>query len=183
MMQNGEDGKDSAEAKTDMFEGTRRYRDKRRVPVIVADDSATTRKQIVKSLRNTDARVVPFEAGDGREALDKLAELREEYNAEPALIILDLNMPNMDGWQVTKTLKREYEKAGKPMGIPLVVFSSTSGAKGTLPFKKDIHKIGYTPFVAVAKEECVKMERYDAKGSSGLEAWVRYFVEGSGELW
>ena len=42
-------------------------------------------------------------AADGREALAKLEEVR------PALILLDVMMPGMDGWEVSRTVKNHPE--------------------------------------------------------------------------
>lgn len=53
-------------------------------------------------------------AVDGREALDKVQEDR------PDLILLDVMMPNVDGWQVAEQLKRDEATAG----IPVVVLSA-----------------------------------------------------------
>ena len=183
MVENAQENKNAGDPSADVLQGAHRYKEKRRVPVIIADDSSTSRKQIVKSLRNADTRVVTFEASDGRESLDKLTELRENYGADPALIILDLNMPKMDGWQVMKWLKWEYKKFGKKTGIPLAVFSSTNGKKRTHFFKKDIHNIRYEPLVAVAKEECTETGLFDTKGAGGLESWIRYFLDAPVQQW
>jgi two-component system OmpR family response regulator len=43
------------------------------------------------------------EAADGREALSKL----ETYKAD--MVILDIMMPNMDGWELCRELRRHYE--------------------------------------------------------------------------
>lgn len=53
-------------------------------------------------------------AVDGREALDKVRHDR------PDLILLDVMMPNVDGWQVAEQLKRDEATAG----IPVVVLSA-----------------------------------------------------------
>ena len=73
------------------------------VKILVVDDSVTDRK-IIKSL------LVGYDillAGDGMEALQAL-----EDNTDVEIIILDLNMPNMDGFQLLNVLKSEirYKK-------------------------------------------------------------------------
>ncbi|MEI7553869.1 response regulator [Candidatus Chlorohelix sp.] len=48
-------------------------------------------------------------AKDGKEGLDKI---RSEF---PDLVILDVMMPEMDGWQVLRELEKEPETAGIPV--------------------------------------------------------------------
>jgi len=54
-------------------------------------------------------------AGNGREALDYL-----NSNPKPNLILLDLMMPVMDGWQFCS----EQQKTPELAGIPVVILSA-----------------------------------------------------------
>jgi len=58
--------------------------------VCIIDDSTATRFMIAKIMR--DLGYVPFEAGDGKDALDKLA-----LNQDTDLVLVDWNMPVMNG--------------------------------------------------------------------------------------
>ncbi len=71
--------------------------------ILVVDDSATYRLLLSKML--SDYNVIT--ACDGREALQYI-----DSNLDLDLIILDLNMPNMNGFQVLETLKtnERYKK-------------------------------------------------------------------------
>ncbi|KXL51777.1 phytochrome-like protein cph2 [Anaerotignum neopropionicum] len=73
------------------------------IKILVVDDSVTDRKIIKSLLVGYDVLL----AGDGMEALRIV-----EDNSDIDLIILDLNMPNMDGFQVLKVLKSDerYKK-------------------------------------------------------------------------
>ncbi len=74
--------------------------------VLLVDDSRTIRriqKNAVESMGDTEVA----EAADGREALDKCAEFK------PDLILLDWNMPVMDGLTFVKT----YRGAGNKTPI------------------------------------------------------------------
>ena len=93
------------------------------------------------------------------------------------MIVLDLNMPVMNGWDFITELKKDYESAGKALGIPIIVLSSTSGEKGALFLKKSVHNAKYSPLVTVAKESCVDKSKYNAKDEQGLEAWLQYFLK------
>src|SRR5262247_2568496 len=77
--------------------------------VLVVDDDAAVRDATVAALEAEGVRTIAV--ADGRGALDALLEAR----VEPCLIILDLMMPAMDGWEF-----RERQLAS----IPVVVVSS-----------------------------------------------------------
>jgi twitching motility two-component system response regulator PilG len=70
-----------------------------RAQVIVVDDSATIRKILETCLRRAGYRVESF--SDGVEALRWLVE----SHAIPDLVILDVNLPKMDGFEVARRLK------------------------------------------------------------------------------
>jgi len=75
--------------------------------VLVADDNAAGR-ELVRTVLETCGYEIA-EAADGLEALRAARELR------PDLIILDLNMPRMDGFGVIRELRRDPEFAAIPV--------------------------------------------------------------------
>ena len=147
--------------------------------VLLVDDERGIRKKVARDIGAFAPDVVIFEAAHGAEALEKLLEIRLRFKRDPLLIVLDLNMPVMDGWAVIKHLKEEYESKGKPAGIPIVVLSSTSGEKGFLFSKQSVHAghSGYTPLVAIAKDVCIDKSRYDGAGEKTLMSWLGHFVK------
>lgn len=72
--------------------------------VLVIDDDALTRDVVREVLERAGLRV--REAGDGRQGL------REMYAAAPDLVILDVEMPELDGWL---TLERIREVSDVPV--------------------------------------------------------------------
>jgi DNA-binding NarL/FixJ family response regulator len=70
--------------------------ERRPVRVLLADDHPLVRAGVRKVLEQLPAVTVVGEAGDGDEALRMLGEL------EPDLLVLDLNMPNRDGFAVLR---------------------------------------------------------------------------------
>ncbi len=66
--------------------------------VLVVDDSRTVREQVVQAL--APSGFVVLEAADGEEGLAKL-----EADSSIALVILDLNMPGMNGLQLLERIK------------------------------------------------------------------------------
>lgn len=68
--------------------------------ILICDDSTLARKQMARALPSGLAETILF-ANDGREALEKLRA------GEADLMFLDLNMPEMDGYQVLEHVRAE----------------------------------------------------------------------------
>jgi CheY-like chemotaxis protein len=81
--------------------------------VLVAEDSQDTRAMLKRAFELKGYRV--FEAEDGLEALDMARRHR------PSLIVIDLNMPVLDGLETIKNL-REREGAGEQ--VPIVAITA-----------------------------------------------------------
>ena len=71
--------------------------------VLVAEDSVDTRIMLKRAFELKGYRV--FEAGDGKQALDVARNFR------PNLIVIDLNMPVLDGLEAIKSF-RKLERNG-----------------------------------------------------------------------
>ncbi len=90
--------------------------------LLVVDDSAVFRRLVSEELsRDPDLEVVGT-AANGRIALAKLTQLN------PDLVILDLAMPEMDGLEALKELRKTHPR------LPVIIFSSLTelGAEATL---------------------------------------------------
>jgi two-component system, chemotaxis family, chemotaxis protein CheY len=82
--------------------------------ILVVDDSPTIVKFVSFSLKNQGFNVLT--ACDGMDAIEKIST-----NPAPVdLVITDLNMPNVDGYEFITTLRRNsrYTK------IPIIILSS-----------------------------------------------------------
>ncbi|WP_419831015.1 MHYT domain-containing protein [Methylobacterium sp.] len=84
--------------------------------VLVIDDEASQRDLMTRFLERQ--RFAVRTAGDGRTGLDLARSLR------PRAILLDVMMPEMDGWSVLAALKADPELAG----IPVVMVSFVADA-------------------------------------------------------
>ncbi len=85
-------------------------------PIILAvDDSLTVRRVVSSALKKAGYRVMLAE--DGMQALAKLDEIT------PALILLDITMPRMDGYQVCKIVRQN----ALMQNIPVVMLSGKDG--------------------------------------------------------
>lgn len=161
-----------------MIESIERRMDPNSNTVMIVDDDSTIRKFVARGIRKANRDIVIYEAENGQEGLAALEEIRQKYSKDPILIVTDLHMPVMDGWQFIEALYKDYTGRGLAMGIPLIVLSSTSGEKGIAFFKKSVHgdKARYQPMVSVAKEACTDPGRYTARGEQGLMAWIKQFA-------
>jgi len=83
--------------------------------IMVVDDSATVRKLISSKLEKSGHDVLC--AVDGVEALEKIKGI------VPDLILLDINMPRMDGYQVCKLIRTNEETKD----VPIVMISGNDG--------------------------------------------------------
>ena len=107
----------------------------------VADDSSVARNQLKRTLSSMD--LVCTVCNDGKEALDKLTEWAnnntEEYR-NLALVISDVEMPNMDGY----TLTTEIRKDPRLKDIFVILHTSLSGIFN----QAMVEKVGANKFIA-----------------------------------
>jgi len=145
---------------------------------LLIDDEKGIRKMVARNLRTFAPNIQIYEASNGKEGLETLERIRRTHTNDPLLIVLDLNMPVMNGWDFITQMRHDYEKAGETEGIPIVVLSSTDGEKGFFT-RKSVHygKNDYKPLVTVAKESCLDRSHYSATGEKGLKAWFQYFLK------
>ena len=100
---------------------------------LIVDDSAVIRKVARRILETLDFSV--RDAEDGRTALALCAQ------AMPSVILLDWNMPNMDGYEVLRQL-RQF-----PSGVrPKVLFCTTENDIGAIARgRRRIHHEAFRP--------------------------------------
>jgi two-component system chemotaxis response regulator CheV len=96
--------------------------------VLFADDSSVARSQIVATLTALDVGYI--EAENGRQAWDELQRIADRASAcgQPAsdyvqVVVTDVEMPEMDGFTLTRKIKADQRFAG----IPVLMHSSLSG--------------------------------------------------------
>ena len=113
--------------------------------ILVVDDESRMRKLVKDFLTKKGFTVI--EAGDGEEAVDKFFEEKDI-----ALIILDVMMPKMDGWQVCREI-RQYSK------VPIIMLTAKSDEKDELQgFDLGVDEYITKPFspkILVARVEAI----------------------------
>lgn len=93
--------------------------------ILVADDDENDLRMIEMALNDDDHPLPARYVRDGVEALDYLharGRFSEDRGEDPALILLDLHMPRVDGWEVLRQVKSD-ERLRR---IPVVIFSSSA---------------------------------------------------------
>jgi chemosensory pili system protein ChpA (sensor histidine kinase/response regulator) len=85
--------------------------------VLVVDDSLTVRRVTQRLLAREGYRVML--AKDGMDALEKLAEER------PAIMLSDIEMPRMDGFDLVRNVRSDARLAG----LPVVMITSRIAQK------------------------------------------------------
>lgn len=75
-----------------------------KIQIIVVDDEILFRKGIIFMLQREDNISIDFEAGDGEELLNYL----KESKSLPDIILIDINMPNINGVEATKTIRKDF---------------------------------------------------------------------------
>src|SRR5262245_48401977 len=88
--------------------------------VLLVEDSKTQAKQIADVLASVGLQVQIVD--DGPDAI------RAAIDNQPDLIVLDVKLPSMDGYQVCRRLKRADETAH----IPVIMLTDKTGTKETM---------------------------------------------------
>lgn len=96
--------------------------------VLIVDDDPSFRRALRDTLESDDHEVIG-EAENGEEALEMLERCK------PDVILLDLSMPRMNGWEVLRMLR----DGGKPFP-PVIVVSTLNVGDDSLPFFAEIQK-------------------------------------------
>jgi signal transduction histidine kinase/DNA-binding response OmpR family regulator len=109
--------------------------DLKELKVLVVDDNATNRLIANEYLSRWGAEVSAVESG-GR-ALEELARAQKEGRAYD-LMLLDINMPGMDGFEVA-----EYLKSVMPEPKPAVMILTSSDSSGDKARSRDLELDGY----------------------------------------
>jgi two-component system sensor histidine kinase EvgS len=82
--------------------------------ILVCDDNENSRALIIDLLENSKIEI--FQAENGKQVIEMAMEIK------PDLIIMDLKMPEIDGYEATKTLKEQASTSK----IPIIALSASS---------------------------------------------------------
>lgn len=115
------------------------------IKIMVVDDESRMRKLVRDFLTREGFKVI--EAGDGEEAVDLFYE-----NRDVALIILDVMMPKMDGWQTCREIRTESK-------VPIIMLTARGDEQDELKgFELGVDEYISKPFspkILVARVEAI----------------------------
>lgn len=128
----------------DLFEGIEKVHDKE-VTILFADDSTVARDQIIRTLDHMGIKYIG--TNNGAEAFQKIREIADRAEAADRkasdyvqIILTDVEMPEMDGYVLTKNIKQDPRLAD----IPVIMHSSLS-ADGNQMLGKGVGADAYVP--------------------------------------
>jgi CheY-like chemotaxis protein len=76
-------------------------------PILLVEDNELNRDMLIRRLNRAGIDVIPAE--NGQQALDKM---RSE---QPSLVLMDMNLPVMDGWTACRTARADTSIAHIPI--------------------------------------------------------------------
>ena len=134
------------------------------IKIMVVDDESRMRKLVRDFLTREGFKVI--EAGDGEEAVDLFYA-----NRDVALIILDVMMPKMDGWQTCREIRAESK-------VPIIMLTAKGDEQDELRgFELGVDEYISKPFspkILVARVEAIlrrsgKAETEEMLSAGGIE--------------
>ncbi|HVE61715.1 MAG TPA: response regulator [Chitinophagaceae bacterium] len=91
--------------------------------VLCVDDDADDREMVSDAIRKIDPSVNIVHAEDGKVALDYLSNVKSNDEL-PCLVIMDINMPKMDGKEALAHIKKD----SRFNELPVVILSTSGNA-------------------------------------------------------
>jgi two-component system LytT family response regulator len=124
-----------------------------KIQALIVDDEPLARERIRILLRDESDVEIAGECANGMQAVEQIKELN------PALLFLDVQMPEMDGFEVLRNIPAEK--------IPIVIFTTAYDQHAVRAF--DAHALDYLlkPFKPVRFKEAMQRARQHLAGKQG----------------
>ena len=103
------------------------------IQILVVDDESRMRKLVKDFLQREGYSVL--EAGDGMEAMDIF------YEQKIDLVILDVMMPRMDGWQTCREIRRDST-------VPIIMLSAKGEVFDKVMSCRDLNLVWTSTFLS-----------------------------------
>lgn len=100
--------------------------------ILIVEDDPDDRELLVYAVKNADPVVEVQLAENGQEAINYLQQQVTSQAPLPGLIVLDLNMPCLDGKATFQKIKADHNLHG----VPIIVFTSSLNPNDKALFNK-----------------------------------------------
>lgn len=135
--------------------------DNRQVQILLVEDNPADARLTQEAIRDTEFRYQLHLAEDGEEAMEFLHQEGEFADVpRPDLILLDLNLPGMDGREVLAEIKSDDDLGS----IPVVVLT-TSTAQQDLLYSYGLRANSYV-------NKPIDRDRFNDMIKSVMEYWI-----------
>ena len=142
------------------------------IQILVVDDESRMRKLVKDFLQREGYSVL--EAGDGMEAMDIF------YDQKIDLVILDVMMPKMDGWQTCREIRRDST-------VPIIMLTARSEERDELQgFELGVDEYISKPFspkILVARVGALLKRIYGTDAEEKMEAGGIELDKAAHQVW
>jgi len=110
------------------------------IKIIITEDQTILRKALISCLKKVDGFEVIAEAANGKQLVDLLKQ------QSPDIVLLDLKMPVMDGWEALEVIKVRFPKTkvivlSNNDGIETISKTAAKGATGFVSKNDDVDEL------------------------------------------
>lgn len=103
--------------------------------ILFIDDDPDDQEMLREALESVEPETEVIEAKNGLDGIAKLKSMRHSDKGLPCMIVLDINMPRMDGRETFEFIKSDKDLSS----IPLVIFSTSTSNTDKMFFnRKDV---------------------------------------------
>jgi CheY-like chemotaxis protein len=138
------------------------------MPILVVEDNDEDFGMLQHAFRSACITHPVYRCADGEETLEFLSRLERSPEGEqflpPGLVLLDLNLPGMDGRQVLEHIKTDASLKS----IPVIVFSTSDNPRDV----QSCYQLGVSAYLL----KPVDLDRFERMVRLLKEFWLEFVV-------